>query len=210
MWRLGRRPRNDLWRIDLSGCSMTEFRLRTDFVDVPLPVFGMAQNESLQRITESEEMRPWSVGGYYDRPVPRRIAEEAGIPRGTFGTVKRAATALLRAQGGAQMSAATVASATEFAAREGVVLDLHGRGMLPRWQRGVVRLAHALRVDFLARPIQKRRRSLIHFRPDTGSILFRWAVEQIRPRYAALTAEPTIESGSAPAGAQAEDLSGPY
>ena len=187
---------------------MTEFRLRADFVDVPLPVFGMSQNESLQRITELEEMRPWSVGGYYDRPIPRRIAEEAGIPRGSFGTVKRAATALLHAQGGEQMSAASVASATEFAAREGLALDLRGSGMLPRWQRGVVRLAHALHLDFVARPIQRRRRSLIHFRPTTGSVLFRWAVEQIRPRYADLALERPIESSSAPAGTQAKNLSG--
>ena len=210
MWRLGRRPRNDLWRIDLSGCSMTEFRLRGDFVDVPLPVFGMSQNESLQRITESDEMRPWSVGGYYDRPIPRRIAEEAGIPRGSFATVKRAATALLHAQGGEAMSAASVGSATEFAARDGLTLNLHGRGMLPRWQRAIVRLAHMVHADFLARPIERRRRTLIHFPPEAGSILFRWAVEQVGPRYSALTVEPSAESGSAPAGSQTEDLPGPY
>jgi hypothetical protein len=35
-------------------------------------------------------MRPWSVGGDYDRPIPRRIAEEAGVPRQWFGRVKLA------------------------------------------------------------------------------------------------------------------------
>jgi len=208
MWRLGRRPRNDLWRIDLSGCSMTEFRLRVDFIDVPLPVFGMAQNASLQRITESEEMRPWSVGGYYDRPIPRRIAEEAGIPRGTFATVKRAATALLHAQGGEQMSAATVASVSQYAADAGQTLDLRGRGMLPRWQRALVRVAHMVHADSLVAPIQRRRRTLIHFPPNTGSILFRWAVEQVRPRYLALIEQATSQPASAPAGAEPEDLAG--
>ncbi len=208
MWRVGRRPRNDLWRIDLSGCSMTEFRLRVDFVDVPLPVFGMAQNESLQQITELEEMRPWSVGGYYDRPIPRRIAEEAGIPRGTFATVKRAATALLHSQGGEALSAGTIASATRFAAETGRRLDLQGTGMLPRWQRALVRVAHALHADFLIGPIQRRRRRLIYFPPETGSILFRWGVEQIRPRYVAAAQQVAPQPGSAPARAEPEDLAG--
>jgi hypothetical protein len=35
-------------------------------------------------------MRPWSIGGNYDRPVPRRIAEEAGVPRQLFGQLKLA------------------------------------------------------------------------------------------------------------------------
>jgi len=31
----------------------------------------------------------WSVGGGYDRPIARRIAEEAGIPRHLFGQIKK-------------------------------------------------------------------------------------------------------------------------
>ena len=37
-------------------------------------------------------MRPWSVGGGYDRPIPRRIAEEAGVPRQHFGQRKMGGT----------------------------------------------------------------------------------------------------------------------
>ena len=34
-------------------------------------------------------MRPWTLGrAYYDRPIPRRIAEEAGVPREGFGQRK--------------------------------------------------------------------------------------------------------------------------
>ena len=36
-------------------------------------------------------MRPWSVADFYDRTIPRRIAEEAGIPRSDFGRVKKGA-----------------------------------------------------------------------------------------------------------------------
>jgi hypothetical protein len=35
-------------------------------------------------------MAPWSVGGSYDRPIPRRIVESAGIPRRLVGQRKRA------------------------------------------------------------------------------------------------------------------------
>jgi len=36
------------------------------------------------------EMAPWRLGSDYDRPIPRRILEEAGIPRQLFGTRKKA------------------------------------------------------------------------------------------------------------------------
>src|SRR5438067_688694 len=35
-------------------------------------------------------MAPWRLGSDYDRPIPRRILEEAGIPRQLFGTRKKA------------------------------------------------------------------------------------------------------------------------
>jgi hypothetical protein len=34
-------------------------------------------------------MKPWTLGGEYDRPIARRIAEEAGIPRELFGQQKK-------------------------------------------------------------------------------------------------------------------------
>src|SRR2546427_8786426 len=33
---------------------------------------------------------PWRLGSDYDRPIPRRILEEAGIPRRLFGNRKKA------------------------------------------------------------------------------------------------------------------------
>jgi hypothetical protein len=35
------------------------------------------------------------VGGDYSRPIPRRIIEGAGVPRGTFGVSKRAVSVVL-------------------------------------------------------------------------------------------------------------------
>lgn len=64
--------------------SMIETRLRIGFISLPLPYFGASQWKSITAISHSKEMKAYSVGGEYDRPIPRRILEEAGIPRGSF------------------------------------------------------------------------------------------------------------------------------
>ncbi len=42
----------------------------------------------LYAITRSEEMGPWTLGVSYDRPIARRLAEEAGVSRALFGQRK--------------------------------------------------------------------------------------------------------------------------
>jgi hypothetical protein len=37
-------------------------------------------------------MAPWRLSNRYDRPIPRRLAEEAGVPRELFGQVKVGST----------------------------------------------------------------------------------------------------------------------
>ncbi len=34
-------------------------------------------------------MAPWSLASDYNRPIPRRILEEKGVPRESFGQVKK-------------------------------------------------------------------------------------------------------------------------
>ena len=81
----------------LSGQALGEFRLRAGFVHFPLPYVGARHGPAIYRITRSAEMRPWTLGtGYYDRPIPRRIAEEAGVPREWFGQRKLGAGMGLR------------------------------------------------------------------------------------------------------------------
>jgi hypothetical protein len=81
-------------RGDLSGASLGEFRRRVDFIHLPLPFVGALRHSDLHAIANSPELAPYSIGGGYDRPLPRRIAEEAGIARSAFGMAKKA-TALL-------------------------------------------------------------------------------------------------------------------
>ena len=78
------------WMRYTLGLSSIEFRLRIGYIAFAPPGIAARHNRRIHAIAVSDEMRPWSVGGDYDRPLPRRIAEEAGLPRASFGMVKLA------------------------------------------------------------------------------------------------------------------------
>jgi hypothetical protein len=80
----------------MSGTTLVEFRLRAGVIHLPVPYCGALHCSSIHRITLSPEMKPWSVGGNYDRPIPRRIIEEAGVPRELFGRRKQGGHGWLR------------------------------------------------------------------------------------------------------------------
>lgn len=67
-----------------------EFRLRVGFANVPLPCVGTRFIPAIAALNRSDEMARFSIGGDYDRPVPRRIIEEAGLARDSFGSAKTA------------------------------------------------------------------------------------------------------------------------
>ena len=73
-----------------SGISASEGRLATGFINLALPFLFGRSRASIAQISTSPEMEKWSVGGAYDRPIPRRILEEAGVPRSAFGLRKKA------------------------------------------------------------------------------------------------------------------------
>lgn len=80
----------DMRRLTTSGLTFTEYRLRAGFIHCPPAFWTGDQREALVKISRSEEMRPWVIGSSYQRPIARRIVEEAGVPRETFGMLKRA------------------------------------------------------------------------------------------------------------------------
>ena len=63
------------WEIVSGGVSQIEFRLRVGFVEFAPACIGARYNRTIHGIMHSEEMRPWSIGGAYDRPIPRRLAK---------------------------------------------------------------------------------------------------------------------------------------
>jgi hypothetical protein len=77
-----------LKRLDVAGHGLGELRLVAGFIQVPLPFIGARRKADIVKITESSDMDPWRLGNKYDRPIARRIAEEAGLPRQMFGQSK--------------------------------------------------------------------------------------------------------------------------
>jgi len=71
--------------------NFVETCLSVNAVCVPVPMIGADRWTELARLSNSEEMRPYSVRENYDRPIPRRIAESVGIERNSFGQVKAGA-----------------------------------------------------------------------------------------------------------------------
>lgn len=93
VWTKGIRLANRFQRIDLMGNSLSELFLRTSTIFFPVPFLGSECQEDIESISRSPEMAKWRIGGDYDRPVPRRLVEEYGVPRDYFGVKKAAAGA---------------------------------------------------------------------------------------------------------------------
>jgi len=90
--RVSRRVNTDLLMLYPGGSSLGEFRLRAGFVHFPLPTVGYIRHPSIYAISNSRELEPWALGNDYDRPIPRRLLEEIGVPREAFGRTKKAIT----------------------------------------------------------------------------------------------------------------------
>ncbi|BDS07835.1 hypothetical protein NT6N_28750 [Oceaniferula spumae] len=76
------------WARFLSGVNMMEYRLRVGFCILSPATILERHTEAIDRISRSDEMKPWSVDNRYNRPIARRIIEEGGLPRGTFAGKK--------------------------------------------------------------------------------------------------------------------------
>ncbi|WP_395403699.1 hypothetical protein ACHMW6_33560 [Pseudoduganella sp. UC29_106] len=125
----------ELRRGDIGGGhGMGEVRLQVGLVQAPLIYAGARQRESIVAITESSAMDPWRLNTSYDRPIARRLAEEAGIPREAFGQKKMAST--------------VVYSRPTFPVESGLSAEFRSwlvqQGLLRRWQIALLPLVHWL------------------------------------------------------------------
>ncbi|MGH1404857.1 MAG: hypothetical protein ACRBDL_11510 [Alphaproteobacteria bacterium] len=77
-------------RIDPAGVNCNEFRHHVGFINVPLAFLGIEHHADLIRIAKSAEMAPWRLNNAYDRPVARKIGEDMGVSRASFGQQKKA------------------------------------------------------------------------------------------------------------------------
>jgi hypothetical protein len=72
-----------------SDCLISEFRLLQGIFFSVVPWWGIRQAQEINSLGAKEEMKPWTLDTNYDRPVARRIVEEAGISRRLFGRRKK-------------------------------------------------------------------------------------------------------------------------
>lgn len=203
-------PSRDFVQKDPSGASLGEFRRRVGFIHVPVPVLTFTQHPSIQAISNSTVMDPWSVGGTgakgglrarfdaarglagkgYDRPIARRLVEEAGVPRHLFGYRKAAITEPLGPDSRVEkfLSGESFADFRRFYRK----LELPPEG----WRAAARR--RAISVAARANYILKRLGALTRLElplivPDEhlsrhreNDYLFHWGVERARTRYEAV------------------------
>ena len=65
---------------ELSGSSMSDFRLRIDCIHVPLPYFGALQSPTTSALEDDPTMADYRVGGYYDRPSRAGWVKKQAFP----------------------------------------------------------------------------------------------------------------------------------
>ena len=66
-----------------------EFSLENNTIFIHLPMICGQQWSRIDKISNSPELKPWSVRDNYDRPIARRILETKGIVRQSFGQIKK-------------------------------------------------------------------------------------------------------------------------
>lgn len=183
------------------GC-LTEFKFRVGFALVPLAYFGCINHPSIHRISNSPEMAPWSLGNTYDRPIPRRIIEERGVPRSLFGQRKRQVTVLLNSYKGIRqgLKPESLDSFLKYyrkhKGQRSIFQQLRFQFMFLlcyAWSFFAAKV-HGI-TSRLGRPVHLPNPIPLRFRENPGipSFLVHWALPLVQKRYAAVG---TVSNGT--------------
>ncbi|OBF40823.1 hypothetical protein A5724_07150 [Mycobacterium sp. ACS1612] len=194
VWNMHGSPDVMLTSNDMSGGSMNEFRLRADFVHVPAPFIGARRQPKILEIGNSEAMKRWSIGTDYDRPVARRIAEDAGVPRAAFGQKKRATTALLHVNGDSAWTPATREAVRQYARGQKLGLQTRLSYLFDATRESArsfaYRALHKLELLHLV-PGLAEKPAEVHSHTLLGPLPILWATAEIASRY-----KPAVEAWS--------------
>ncbi|MBQ5962463.1 hypothetical protein [Massilia sp. ZL223] len=178
---------NQIIRGDPSGADLEEFRLRVGFIHVAVPFFGCRAHKSIAAISRSEEMASWTVGGIYDRPICRRIAEEAGVNRLSFGQKKQVMSRSFGKKGlDWYLGPASLKAFGEYTKThppawkwiDHVLYRIANRAEQITSKIGKLSYRAGTVVEFFFTPLERYRRPL-----DETRQLFHWSFEKMLHRY---------------------------
>ncbi|SRR6266487_94644 len=169
---------------DTSGLALSEIRLKSGFINVAVPYMFAERIADLVAIAESPEMRPYRVYTDYDRPIPRRIAEEAGVPRGAFALRKKAVVQAYDYPVNHRLRAAFFRFVRTETGRAPWFVYLHS--VLNRAAFLAVGAARKLRLSPMSSDPTPR--VLFGKRYDFPQLLFRWAAQVLSERAAGVLA----------------------
>ena len=158
-----------------ASLGICEWRLHRGVFQCPVPFWGARHSHELHAITAAE-MAPWSTGDDYDKPIARRIVEDAGVPREAFGQVNRNTS--LEATFLWPYSPDAQADYAAYRRDRGLPVASAAR---VRWIRRAAHLDHLLYLN-VTRRLPGRRRRRPWDRLSDASVLFRWANETLARR----------------------------
>jgi hypothetical protein len=198
VWDVHSQATDGLSSKDVAGSSMAEFRLKRDFVHMPVPFIGAQRVKDILAIGRSAELQPFTLQHWYNKPIARRIAEEAGVPRELFGQSKQAISMRVFVHE-EQLSPATRRAVRERVAAFGVRDRLAYRlqrvwfrlGLrcyelaptLSRWLPGPARLFYGrMSKRLLGRIFRPNYALFEHTNPFMG-VAFEYALSEVSQRY---------------------------
>ena len=164
----------------LSLGGLGEFRLFKGVFHCPLPFWGMRHLEELWNVTDSAAMKQWSIEGGYDRPIPRRLVEEAGVPRSAFGQRKKNTShdeAFLW-----PYSPESAASYRQYLSAQGMSSTGSFATWLRRYGANIAHLVEANLPRSFTRSIRRQRKEAM---ADSAELLFRWSNTELAQTYRA-------------------------
>ncbi len=179
MWRRELQDRGEPFRAGtIAGLGVAEFRLHEGIFHCDVAFLGSCKAQQIQDITYSDEMAPWTLGGSYDRPIPRRILEEAGVSRETFGMRKNATTAPLSLYW--PFSHAAAESFRRYLRKRG----LRAPGAATVWLLRRLRFLDQFVIVNLNHLLGTRWKGLRKYLRDPGrDLIFQWANGVLKLRY---------------------------
>ena len=164
-------------RRDPSSLGFCEFRLLKGVFQCPMPFWGVRHSQEIRAVTATEAMKPWYTNRDHDKPIARRIVEEAGVPRRAFGMLNKN-TSLDRPfwwpnSPDARARFQKYLKKQEVFAPSGLLIELINR---------IAGLVHVIHIN-LIRKLGISRKPRLWAKSAGQSLVFQWANAELKQKY---------------------------